>query len=211
MKTKRIIILILLIVGSITFMGQISNAQRSIQEQQYRQLRTDLREGTFTPEQVKGQGMAMAVDRVEGAQNIPDLTTKAVVIVRGVVINAETNGKTHVGSLPLLSTTYTVEISEKIKGDVDTDTINVWQYGGNWKSLECTVTDDPNMVIGDEMILFLTCAGGVYRTYGGPDGKYVIKEGKVYHISETIPGSQYKNAELATNGIDYNSFIQQIK
>ena len=201
----------MLIVGSITFVSQISSAQRSVQEQQYRQLRIDLREGTFSPEQVKGQGMAMAVDRIEEALNIPDLTTKAVVIVRGTVINAETNGIAQMGSLPLISTTYTVKISEKIKGDVDADTINVWQYGGNWNGLQCTVTDDPNMVIGDEMILFLTYVDGVYRPYGGPDGKYIIKEGKVFHISETLIGSQHKNEELATNGIDYNSFIQQIK
>ena len=155
---------------------------------------------------ILGTGTGMFISWAPFYPNFTELYEDSDIIIRGVVRTSKTYD---VKSGPF--TTHQVSILETIKGETPTEKIPVAQMGGYymiWSVVE--PPDYPLFHRGDDVILFLNLGGdGKYRSLGGPQGGFMVVEGKVHSVGETV-GWPYSSG-LNANGTDVNSFIHYLK
>ena len=155
---------------------------------------------------ILGTGRRMSVSWAPFYPNFFELYEDSDIIIRGVVGTSRTyNVK------PGLATTHQVKVLGTIKGEKPSENIPVDQPGGYYMIWKVVEPDDyPLFNRGDEVILFLRLGGdGKYRSLGGPQGSFMVIEGKVYSVGETVgwPHSSGLNAK----GTDVNSFIYYLE
>jgi len=211
MKRNTFFILVGVVIFSVMFSyiyGSITNAQ-SLQGLEMRKLIATM---TYTPEQVAGYRVIMYPDRAEYALSINDLTGKANLIVKGKIIESKVIGKPiNDIQFPDVYTIFTLQIEETIKGKVESKTIQIYQPGGNWNGLDFIVYDDPSMKQNDDVILFLIeVEPNLYHIYGGPLGRYIIQENKVYNTAELDSQGKDVPSEFYTHGCSYEQFKKLI-
>jgi hypothetical protein len=155
---------------------------------------------------ILGTGREMSVSWAPFYPDFFELYEDSDIIIRGVVGTSRTyNVK------PGLATTHQVTVLGTIKGETPSENIQVDQPGGYymiWKVVE--PNDYPLFHRGDEVILFLRLGGdGKYRSLGGPQGSYLVLEGKVHSVGETVGWPH--SSGLNPNGTDVNSFIHYLE
>ena len=151
-------------------------------------------------------GRGMLVSWAPFYPNFTELYEDSDIIIRGVVRTSKTsNVKSG------LFTTHQVSILETIKGETPTEKILVAQMGGYYMIWSVSEPKDyPLFHRGDDVILFLRLGGdGKYRSLGGPQGSFMVVEGKVHSVGETV-GWPYSSG-LKANGTDVNSFIRFVE
>ena len=153
-------------------------------------------------------GRGMSVSWAPFYPSFNELYEDSDIIIRGIVLTSRTYN-VYSGSGP--KTTHQVTILETIKGETPLERIPVAQMGGYymiWKVVE--PPDYPLFHRGDDVILFLRLGGdGKYRSLGGPQGSFMVIEGKVHSVGETV-GWPYSSG-LKANGTDVNGFIHYLE
>ena len=146
--------------------------------------------------------------------NFKELADSSDLIIRGVVLNS-ISYKLELSepvSTPLLLTNYTIKIEEIIKGYEDSETINVRMTGGRLDGKVISIRGCPPMKEGETVILFLKrFTKDNYYIIGGPQGRFIIKGGKVYSLGEIYPSAKKYTSHLKTNGIPIREFIESIE
>lgn len=77
-----------------------------------------------------------------------------------------------------------METENFYKNPLDVDSLYIRVEGGKIREKQVVVSDEPELKIGQHVLLFLTLTSekhegeSVYRVYGGPQGKFVIKENR---------------------------------
>jgi hypothetical protein len=157
---------------------------------------------------ILGTGRGMLVSWAPFYPNFNELYEDSDIIIRGIVGTSKTY---NVKSGPGPRTTHQVEILETIKGETPSENIPVDQLGGYymiWSVVE--PPDYPLFHRGDAVILFLRLGGdGKYRSLGGPQGSYIVIEGKVHSVDERL--GRVHPSGLNANGTEVNSFIHYLE
>jgi hypothetical protein len=73
---------------------------------------------------------------------------------------------------------------------------------------------DPPMQVGDDLILFMRKTARLdmpwaYVIVGGPQGRFILKSGKVYSVGDLYP--EARNTTLSIQGMDESSFIAMVE
>lgn len=138
--------------------------------------------------------------------NLTELNEKSELVIHGViessVVDADFDSKGI--ELPDVYTRFNIKVKDVLKGNHTEDTIIVTQRGGTYKEATFRVKDDPLMKKGDEVILYLSYSPLTesYMIIGGPQGRYQIQDGKLYHISELDESIEFVTPKLHVNGAD---------
>jgi hypothetical protein len=106
-------------------------------------------------------------------------------------------------------THFVFKISRVIVGNVSggsTDII-LLQHNG-------ALIYDPPMHVGDDLVLFMrnTARLDMPRAYvivGGPQGRFILKSGKVYSVGDLYP--EAKTTTLSIQGMDESSFVAAVE
>jgi hypothetical protein len=138
--------------------------------------------------------------------NLTELKEKSELVIHGVIessvvdANFDPNGI----ELPDVYTKFTIKIKDVLKGSHTEDTIIVTQRGGTYNEATFRVKDDPLMTKGDEVVLYLAYSPLTesYMIIGGPQGRYQIQDGKLYHISELDKSIGFVTTKLHVYGAD---------
>ena len=148
--------------------------------------------------------MGMQVQWAGYYPNISDLYESSDIIIRGIV------RESHRRVSDDIETVHQVEILDLIKGQYNENAIPVTQMGGSYFIGKVVEPDDfPLFDRGDEVVLFLKQWGnGVYRSLGGPQGSYMVIEGKVYSVGEKL--ERVHSPGLSVNGTEVNVFCDMI-
>lgn len=108
-----------------------------------------------------------------------------------------------------IHTMHTINVIEVLKGN-NTDSIVVRQDGGVYNGETIRVKDEPMMKVGDELVLYLAYnpSAESYVVMGGPQGRFLIQDGKLYHITELDKSIQLVTPSLWTKGADASNLRQ---
>lgn len=150
--------------------------------------------------------------------DLGSLYREAELVVKGVI----TGKKKELveGGLPF--TLHTVRVEGVIKGTPPGDrTITVLQTGGQRDDgTKFEVASDPLVEQGDTLILFLKPYQGgfadkleerVFVPLGGPQGRFHLRNGRVYSVGELHSRAETVTRHLKTNGIGEKQFLAKFK
>jgi hypothetical protein len=141
------------------------------------------------------------------AYNITELYKVSEYVIHGVVESSEVDAS----YFSNLHTRYTIKINEVLKGN-QLDSIVVTQDGGLYDGRIYRVKDEPLMKVGEEVVLYLNYSPHFesYKIFGGPQGRFNIKHGKLYHITELDKSIQFVIPALQVNGADATKLRQTL-
>ncbi|KAF1083998.1 Matrixin [Sporotomaculum syntrophicum] len=108
--------------------------------------------------------------------SMDELSSAADSIVTGEVVEQSSqwdDGHAHI------FTRVTLSIDESIKGDLAQGKLNITVPGGEVDGIIETVSDTPVFNAGEKVTVFLKKGKEDFRVYGGTQGKFNIKNGKV--------------------------------
>ncbi len=118
--------------------------------------------------------LATTVERL----SLDDMVKKAQSIVHGRVRGARThwsdNGK-------LILTTYTIDVSETIKGQ-SSKSVELTTLGGTIGNLTMVVSGMPAFQTGEDAVVFIEKSAGYSIVVGLSQGKFEIRNGEVANI-----------------------------
>jgi len=206
----------LFIVGAL-MMGAVVGLTYSQTIEQYNE--ETLKTMVNSPELLTDFQITIQGDRGEGANSIRALAANSDLIVRGQVISLETlKEENPEWRVPTIWTLYTFKISETLKGKAESETIKIFQYGGVWKGITATIPDEPSLILNEDSVLFLhkmTELNGqpnpdLYRVYAGPQGRYVVQDGRIYSIAEVNSKASSVPLSLFTKGVSFTDFKNSI-
>ena len=131
--------------------------------------------------------------------NLTELYEVSEIVIHGVVESSEVDAT----FFSNLHTRYTINVNEVLKGN-QSDSIVVTQDGGLYEGRIYRVKDEPLMKVGEEVVLYLAYSpyAESYKIFGGPQGRFNIKHGKIYHITEMDKSIQFVTPSLWTKGAD---------
>ncbi len=141
-----------------------------------------------------------------GFDNITDMYQQCELVIHGYVESSYVDARFKSD----VKTRHIVDIIEVLKGNITSDMMIVTQDGGLFAGEMIRVKDEPLMNEGDEVVLFLSYSPyqESYQIAGGLQGRYLILNGKVYHITEVDKGIQFVTPWLHVNGADVNNLKQ---
>jgi hypothetical protein len=131
--------------------------------------------------------------------SLADLRRDSTLIARGTIVA--------VGGFDSSQnvTQFVFRITRVIVGNLSAGStdITVLQHNGG-------LVYDPPMQVGDELILFMRKSArldmsGAYVVVGGPQGRFIIRSGKVYSVGDLYP--EARNTTLSIQGMDESSFM----
>jgi len=141
---------------------------------------------------------------VKSYNSIPDLLDHSDAVVMGKIIESnayiEENG--------LVFTDYLIQVEKSLKGETEKE-ILVHQTGGKIDNKIIEIGDDPLFNKEHNMVLFLKeYEKNKYYVLGGPQGRFIIENGKLYSIGEIDERSATTTKPLHTNGIELDTFLK---
>ena len=147
------------------------------------------------------------VDWAYGYGNLTEMRNAADRVVDGVVVGSSTSG------CELIFTYYTVKIIMTVKGNSDSSLITVAQTGGVIGNSTQEVRDDPLMQIGDRVILFLNFdpKNGIYGTLGGPQGRLIVTNHRVYSLNVLYPDRNIDIINWRISGLPETTLWDQLR
>lgn len=124
--------------------------------------------------------------------SIAALTADAPLVVVGAVTGVAnaTAVEQSAGAVTasLIFTDVTVRIDRVLRGTAPGATVQVRQTGGTANGTRLEVADDPLLQVGDQYVLFLRPGGAdTYAVVGGPQGRLVLRNGRVSSLSTVYP------------------------
>lgn len=138
--------------------------------------------------------------------NLKTLTNSSDSVVVGKVVEIKgTHGHAAAENIPVTDFAVTVDLA--LKGSLQRgDTITVQQLGGNNAIAEA----DRLMKVGEEYVLFLgyTPDMQVYTALGGPQGKFMIQNQKVYSMDNFDPEASFVNTKVKDRAI--SDFLSEV-
>jgi len=145
--------------------------------------------------------------------SIEELKNTADIIVQGFVVSSISCKQKTSDSARFLPTTNHTFIVEKIlKGNNDEKTIIIHQTGGTVRGKKMEFTDNPLLTKYTKTILFLRkIAPNYYHIIGGPQGRFIIRNKKVYSIGEVYDKATSTTKPLHTTGIELEKFYNKIQ
>ncbi len=160
------------------------------------------------------------VDWAEYYRSIEEMAqaSEVDVIARGVIKDVEYEGF----GITTAESKYLFKPHWIIKGLSTARPVWIHQIGGLTSLGETYMPySDPLMQVGDELILFLkerTSEPGTYWVVGGPQGRFMVKSGRVYSIGEVYESPNehvQRNLSMMTNqlhtgGIRETDFYMQL-
>ncbi len=114
---------------------------------------------------------------------------------------------------PLIKTDFIVEIEQVILGDAkELSSLTIVMTGGIVDGETTIIRGYPLLTVGEQSIFFLKeTDSGRCIVSGGPTGRYVIEEGKVYSLGEkNAEAEAYSQKDLVTNGMSLEAFMSMI-
>ncbi len=140
--------------------------------------------------------------------NITHMYDTSELVIHGVIDSSFVEAKFRSN----VKTRFTLNIVEVLKGTHTSDTIIVTQDGGVFEGETIRVKDEPLMKVGDEMVLYLAYnpSAESYVVIGGPQGRYLIQNGKLYHLTELDDSIQFVTPALHVKGADANNLRQKL-
>jgi len=175
-------------------------------------IRDDIIQGTLSDElaskiTITGSGF------YKPYQSISELVDDSDLVVQGTVVDqfiVSIDGELE-GVIPEVWTYSEISVNNCYLGNSE-DIIYVAQYGGTKDGLTYTSTNDPLLEKGDVAILFLkNISKSNFITIGGPQGRFVLQNDKVYSIAEIKPDLVGSYSNLKTKGMSLTEFIDLIK
>ena len=135
--------------------------------------------------------------------NITQMYQRSELVIHGIVESSVVNAKFRSD----VKTRHTIDIIEVLKGNHTSNTISVTQDGGVFEGETIRVKDEPQMKVGEELVLYLSYnpSWESYQIIGGPQGRYQIQNGKIYHITEYDESIQFVTPWLHVKGVDANN------
>jgi len=130
--------------------------------------------------------------------------------VTGVVGTSEEVGEPMGDAIPLIvSTHYSISVNQIFRRSIaSADEIIVTQTGGSAGDRIYETADDPLFAVGDTYLMFVR-EGGVDSIYdnqfvvlGGPQGRMVVEDDKVWSLSEVYADRQIVDLGIAGTTID---------
>jgi len=142
---------------------------------------------------ILGSFSSYAIAGIQEKQDIAKMVQRADLIIRGRVISTESQWKEDSRGRHIY-TTVTIEILDKIKGDIKDDAFAFEVVGGTVDDIREVVSGTPAFEIDEDAIMFL--AGHPLTIKRGINSKIPIYDGRVY----------WDNSEITVE-----SFIQALK
>lgn len=112
-------------------------------------------------------------------------------------------------------TTYDAQVKQLVYG-TDEKNIQIFMTGGidEKEKMIYELSDDPLMQINNEFLIFARKNdNGTYTILSGPQGRFEIKDGRVYSLNEI--NVQMKKASVGSNttvnGMDKEEFFRSVK
>jgi len=140
-------------------------------------------------------------------KDINEMTEKADLVIVGKAISS-ISYRESADPFTSIWTDYTVRGDKVIKGKVDEPNIILHQTGGKIGSETQYIRDDPLIEEGTTMLLFLKqYEPNKYYILGGPQGRFVVEQGKVYSIGELYAPASATTIRLHTKGIALENFL----
>lgn len=134
--------------------------------------------------------------------------TEASDLIAWVKITGERDGGDLMQSIS--STVFTAKVKELIYGDGE-ETVDIIMTGrvDRKEKIICEVADDPLMHKNDEYLIFARKnESGTYTILGGPQGRYVVDNDRVYSLCDKLCAA---NSEAEIAGDNPDDFIETVK
>jgi len=133
-------------------------------------------------------------------------------IIYGEVINSSPYKQWIIDDLHyIIVTNYTITVLSTIKGS-EINTIQVHQDGGTIEDKTQIVLSDPPISLNRKVVLFLhEYSPNNCYVVGGPQGRYVVKNDRVYNVGEVTEVKSSLINEFRIKGQNLTSFIRRIK
>ena len=149
-------------------------------------------------------------------KNTQELIDAADLVVLGEVTSStsfiEQVGLPHTVENTIISTNHTFKITKILKGSAEVKEILIQQTGGIIDKTVSYIQDDPLLTEDVEMIVFLReFESNGYCILGGPQGRFHIKNNKVYSIGELYPDSASTTKALHTDGVTKENFFKTVE
>lgn len=132
----------------------------------------------------------------ESFPDLETLTSGADFIISGKVVNT-IGTRMHPNAQYTPLTDFEVTVERVIKGELqEGDTIKVTQFGG--PAPYARVQGDPIMQAGEEYVMFLVYDPTLdaYGYLGGPQGKFLLKNSKVYSMDNVDPEADFVRMKI---------------
>jgi hypothetical protein len=121
--------------------------------------------------------------------SLGELAQASDTVVLGVPETSTSGPDPQTPSLP--RTSFTVRVESFIKGSGGASRITVLQTGGPTSTELVEVHDDPLMLLGNPVVLFLDRVPGANSTFmivGGPQGRLLVHDQRVTSLPAGLPG-----------------------
>lgn len=166
----------------------------------YNEFRKMVNRGNFTEEIGSTLGSTSYASYMI-YNNLDELYNVSKLVIWGVVESSKLNATFDAQGIdmPDIYTKFTIRIKDVLKGDYSEPTIFVYQKGGTYRGAVFREKDNPLMEVGDEVVLYLNSK---YRICGGPQGRFQIVDGRLYHIAEIDTSIRVVSEGLKTKGAD---------
>lgn len=131
-------------------------------------------------ESARVEERTMALLSIEN--NVARLSRHATVVVHGVVETTRVEWldlETGSGTISLPFTAATVRPLLTLRGEVTTDSIEVWAAGARIEQQRFIVTTQPAVEADMEIVVFAHPEDGHFRFVGEPDAALIVEEGSV--------------------------------
>lgn len=146
-----------------------------------------------------------------GYGSIEDLSNHADLIVKGYVTKSIYYHVQLNENHDMLFTNHTLKITEYLQGETIQKEITIVQTGGIENNKIDHIKDDPLLQKNMHMIVFLRqIDDDAYCILGGPQGRFIIQNNKVYSVGEIYSDASVTTKKLHTEGIQEKSFIDNI-
>ncbi len=144
----------------------------------------------------------------QGYPDLESLTKQADYVVLGK-LETMTGTRNHPNSEHTPLTDFDVTVVNVMKGDLPAgEKIRVSQFGG--PAPYARIEGDPIMKAGEEYVMFLVYDSTLdaYGYLGGPQGKFLVKESKVYSMDNVDPEADF--VEIKVKDKPLNDFRTEI-
>jgi len=164
----------------------------------------------FADALVQSQVSLCTASWVNKYYSIDHLSDSADLVVVGTV-SSSTPYKWRDAHHSILFTDFHFTVDSVLKGDPDAKEILIRQTGGKVSCKTSYIIDDPLFTKRTKMVLFLReYAPNCYSVLGGPQGRFIVRNGKVYSIGEIYSPASDTTEELHTKGKPTLQFYKDI-
>jgi hypothetical protein len=207
MNKNTKLILIAITVLSVTSLAAIQiNAKKTLTNIERNPLLSTLKTGTWDEEDVENTVLHYYIEWLS-IESFSDLYKQADVVVKCKGINKTVECSPRENTFaPNIESKITLDVYKTYKG-TSVGKITVVQRGGVYNGLQYELHGDVALDIGQTMILYLNKhEDGTYSIVGGPQGMYLVNDGKIYSVGEINKEVSGLTKQFSLDGIELSTF-----